>query len=119
LEPSSVSSLPEYNEPAIPVVSTAAASIPPARNIESLPQPASLSCSSVASLESEISDSARLASLASNEFFDEPVVSNNKSLVTLPSNRRFLLPNENVERLGKKPTRAQVVSITTNLLSEL
>jgi transposase InsO family protein len=118
LEPSSVSSFPEYNEPAIPVVSTAAASIPPARNIESLPQPASLSCSSVASLESEISDSARLASLASNEFFDEPVVSNNKSLVTLPSNRRFLHPNENVERLGKKPTRAQVVSITTNLLSE-
>ena len=118
LEPFLVQSHLELNDPAIPVVSTAAVSEQPSRNVERLPPPASLSCSSVASIESEISDTARLASLASHENFDEPVVNNNNSLAILPSQRRFLHPNENVERLGKKPTRAQVVSITTNLLSE-
>ena len=118
LEPSLVQSHLDLNDPAIPVVSTAAVSEQPSRNVERLPPPASLSCSSEASIESEISDTARLASLASHENFDEPVVNNNNSLAIIPSNRRFLHPNENVERLGKKPTRAQVVSITTNLLSE-
>ena len=117
-EPPSASSLEEPTETAIPVLSTAAAINEPSRNAESMLLAASLSCSSVASVESEISDSARLASLASNDFCNEPVVSNNSSSVILPSQRRFLHPNENVERLGKKPTRAQVVSITTNLLSE-
>ena len=117
-EPPSASSLQEPTETAIPVLSTAAAINEPSRNVESMLPAASLSCSSVASVESEISDSARLASLASNDFCNEPVVSNNSSSVILPSQRRFLHPNENVERLGKKPTRAQVVSITTNLLSE-
>ena len=117
-EPPSASSLLEPTETAIPVLSTAAVINESSRNAESMLLAASLSCSSVASVESEISDSARLASLASNDFCNEPVVSNNSSSVILPSQRRFLHPNENVERLGKKPTRAQVVSITTNLLSE-
>ena len=117
-EPSLVQSHLELNDPAIPVVSTAAVSEQPSGNVERLLPPASLSCNSVASVESEISDTARFASLASHENFDEPVVNNNNSLVIQPSQRRFLHPNENVERLGKKPTRAQVVSITTNLLSD-
>ena len=117
-EPPSASSLQEPTGTAIPVLSTAAVINQPSRNVESMLPAASLSCSSVASVESEISDSARLASLASNDFCNEPVVSNNSSSVILPSQRRFFHPNENVQRLGKKPTRAQVVSITTNLLSK-
>jgi hypothetical protein len=36
-------------------------------------------------------------------------VSNNSLLPSAPSHGRFILPSEKLERLSKKPTRAQVV----------
>jgi hypothetical protein len=45
-----------------------------------------------------------------------PVVNYNP--LTTPSHIRYLLPTEKIERLSKKPTRAQVVQITTNLRHE-
>ena len=114
---SSDPSLPNVTGSAIPVISTAAETQRLSRQEDSLQPPASQSCLSIASSESD--DSACLASQeASNYVLVEPVVSNNNSLVSPPSQGRFLHPNENIERLSKKPTRAQVVSITTNLLSE-
>jgi hypothetical protein len=53
-------------------------------------------------------------SVASNTLLVAPVVTNNP-LTTTPSHGRYLLPAEKIERLSKKPTRAQVVQITTNL----
>ena len=53
-------------------------------------------------------------SVASNTHLVVPVVSNNPLTIT-PSHGRYLLPTEKIERLSKKPTRAQVVQITTNL----
>jgi hypothetical protein len=52
--------------------------------------------------------------VASNTLLVEPVVNNNPLSLT-PSHGRFLHPTEKIERLSKKPTRAQVVQITTNL----
>jgi hypothetical protein len=47
-------------------------------------------------------------------------VSNNSPLPSAPSqslyNSRYILPSEKIERLCRKPTRAQVVQVTTNLL---
>jgi hypothetical protein len=53
-------------------------------------------------------------SVASDTQLVVPVVSNNPLTIT-PSHGRFLLPTEEIERLSKKPTRAQVVQVTTNL----
>jgi hypothetical protein len=53
-------------------------------------------------------------SVASNTLLVAPVVTNNPLTMT-PSNGRYLEPTEKIERLSKKPTRAQVVQITTNL----
>jgi hypothetical protein len=55
-------------------------------------------------------------SVASNTHLVAPVVNNNP--LTTPSHSRYLLPIEKIERLSKKPTRAQVVQITTNLRRE-
>ena len=52
--------------------------------------------------------------VASNTLLVAPVVNNNPLTIT-PSHGRYLLPTEKIERLSKKPTRAQVVQITTNL----
>jgi hypothetical protein len=52
-------------------------------------------------------------SVASNTHLVAPVVNNDP--LTTPSHSRYLLPIEKIERLSKKPTRAQVVQITTNL----
>ena len=52
--------------------------------------------------------------IASNTLLVAPVVNNNPLTIT-PSHGRHLLPPEKSERLSKKPTRAQVVQITTNL----
>jgi hypothetical protein len=54
------------------------------------------------------------ASVASNTHLVAPVVTNNPLTIT-PSHGRYLLPTEKIERLSKKPTRAQVVQVTTNL----
>ena len=53
-------------------------------------------------------------SVANNTHLVVPVVTNNPLTIT-PSHGRFLLPTEKIERLSKKPTRAQVVQVTTNL----
>jgi transposase InsO family protein len=53
-------------------------------------------------------------SVASNTLLVAPVLNNNPLAIT-PSHGRFLLPPEKIERLSKKPTRAQVVQVTTNL----
>jgi hypothetical protein len=53
-------------------------------------------------------------SVASNTLLVAPVVTKNP-LTTTPSNGRYLLPTEKIERLSKRPTRAQVVQITTDL----
>jgi hypothetical protein len=45
-------------------------------------------------------------SVASNTLLVAPVVTNNP-LTTTPSHGRYLLPPEKIERLSKKPTRAQ------------
>jgi hypothetical protein len=45
-------------------------------------------------------------------------VSNNSPLPSAPSHGRFTLPSEKIERLSRKPTRAQVVQVTTNLLRD-
>jgi hypothetical protein len=55
-------------------------------------------------------------SVASNNHLVAPVVNNNP--LTTPSHSRYLLPTEKIERLSKKPTKAQVVQITTNLRRE-
>jgi hypothetical protein len=55
-------------------------------------------------------------SVASDTNLVAPVVNNNP--LTTPSHSRYLLPTEKIERLSKKPTRAQVVQITTNLRRE-
>jgi hypothetical protein len=55
-------------------------------------------------------------SVSSNTHFVAPVVNNNP--LTTPSHVRYLLPTEKIERLSKKPTKAQVVQITTNLRRE-
>jgi hypothetical protein len=55
-------------------------------------------------------------SVASNTHLVAPVVNNNP--LTTPSHSRYLLPTEKIERLSKKPTRAQIVQITTNLRRE-
>jgi hypothetical protein len=48
--------------------------------------------------------------VASNTLLVEPSVSNNPLSLT-PSHDLFLLPTEKIERLSKKPTRAQFVQI--------
>jgi hypothetical protein len=45
-------------------------------------------------------------------------VSNNSPLPSAPSHGRFILPSEKIERLSRKPTRAQVGQVTTNLLRD-
>jgi hypothetical protein len=45
-------------------------------------------------------------------------VSNNSPLPFSPFHGRFILPSEKIERLSRKPTRAQVVQVTTNLLRD-
>jgi hypothetical protein len=45
-------------------------------------------------------------------------VSNNSPLPSAPSHGRYILPSEKIERLSRKPTRAQVVQVTTNLLRD-
>jgi hypothetical protein len=40
-------------------------------------------------------------------------VSNNSPLPSAPSHGRYILPSEKIERLSRKPTRAQVVQVTT------
>jgi hypothetical protein len=55
----------------------------------------------------------RIPAVASNTYLVAPVVNNNP-LTTTPSHCRYLLPAEKIERLSKKPTRPQVVQITTN-----
>jgi hypothetical protein len=45
-------------------------------------------------------------------------VSNNSPLPSAPSHGRFILPSEKIEILSRKPTRAQVVQVTTNLLRD-
>jgi hypothetical protein len=63
---------------------------------------------------SALSSAIDTTSVASNTQLVVPVVSNNPLTIT-PSHDRFLLPTEKIERLSKKPTRAQVVQVTTNL----
>ena len=55
--------------------------------------------------------------VASNTLLVAPVLNNNPLAIT-PSHGRFLLPTEKIERLSKRPTRAQVVQITTNLMRD-
>jgi hypothetical protein len=43
-------------------------------------------------------------------------VSSNSPLPSAPSHGRCILPSEKIERLSRKPTRAEVVQVTTNLL---
>jgi hypothetical protein len=45
-------------------------------------------------------------------------VRNNSPLPSAPSHGRYILPSEKVERLSRRPTRAQVVQVTTNLLPD-
>jgi hypothetical protein len=45
-------------------------------------------------------------------------VSNNSPLPSAPSHGRFMLSSEKIEILSRKPTRAQVVQVTTNLLRD-
>ena len=45
-------------------------------------------------------------------------VSNNSPLPSATSHGRYVLPSEEIERLSRKPTRAQVVQVTTNLLRD-
>jgi hypothetical protein len=45
-------------------------------------------------------------------------VSNNSPLPSAPYRGRYILPSEKIERLSRKPTRAQVVQVTTNLLRD-
>jgi hypothetical protein len=45
-------------------------------------------------------------------------VSSDSPLNSAPSHGRFILPFEKIERLSRKPTRAQVVQVTTNLLRD-
>jgi hypothetical protein len=42
-------------------------------------------------------------------------VSNNSPLPSAPSHGRYILTSKKIERLSRKPTRAQVVQVTTNL----
>jgi hypothetical protein len=66
---------------------------------------------------SSILPSLATTSVASNIRPGAPV-SNNSPLPSAHSHGRFLLPSEKIERLSKKPTRAQVVQVTTNLLRD-
>jgi hypothetical protein len=57
---------------------------------------------------SALSSAVDTTPVTSNTQLVVPVVSNNPLTIT-PSHGRYLLPTEKIERLSKKPTRAQVV----------
>jgi hypothetical protein len=56
---------------------------------------------------SALSSAVDTTSVASNTHMVVPVVTNNPLTIT-PSHGRYLLPTEKIERLSKKPMRAQV-----------
>jgi hypothetical protein len=108
--------------PSIVDVATSVANPDQVISLESIPQAAG------ATLDSQLADSSikhapvlhatssaiDTNTVASNTLLVAPVVTDNPLTIT-PSHGRYLLPTEKIERLSKKPTRAQVVQIATNL----